>query len=146
MKTLNTILLAVGALVGATVGTPGLYAQTRAVANIPFDFTVSTAKMPAGEYTFKCTSSPCQTLQIVNQETRKSVMVLIHDKNAPQDNDGSNGKVTFHRYEDRYYFASVWTPSGLAAETTPSAQERELRASNGQTQLASVEIPLTETR
>jgi len=146
MKTLNTILLAVGGLVGTTVGTTGLYAQTQAVADIPFDFTVSTANMPAGEYTLKCASTTCNTIQLVNHETRKAVMVLIQDKNGPKDNDGTTGKLTFHRYEDRYYFASVWTPSGLHGQVAPSPLERELRASSGQMQMASVVVPLTETR
>jgi hypothetical protein len=31
----------------------GLLAQTKAVAKVPFDFTVSSVEMPAGEYTLQ---------------------------------------------------------------------------------------------
>ena len=139
MKTLNTILLALGAVVGTT----GLYAQPLAVANIPFDFAVSTVTMPAGEYTLRCASEACNTMQIVNQDTRKSVMVMILDKDMPSGSDKTTGKVTFHRYGDQYCFAGVWTPTGLKGKVAPSRLERELRASSGLTQLASVNIPLT---
>ena len=141
MKTLNTILLAIGAVVGTT----GLHAQT-AVANIPFDFTVSTATMPAGEYMLKCATTTCGAIQITNHDTRKSVMVLVHANNAPYGKDETTGKVTFHRYGDQYYFAGVWTPNGLRGDAAPAPRERELRANRSLTQLASVSIRLTPAR
>ena len=49
MKTLNTFVLAMSA--AAMLGTTGLYAQTGVVADVPFNFTVDTVRMPAGEYT-----------------------------------------------------------------------------------------------
>ena len=57
MKTLKTFVLAMSA--AAMLGTTGLYAQTGVVANVPFNFTVATDKMPAGEYTVQplCTAS-----------------------------------------------------------------------------------------
>jgi hypothetical protein len=141
MKSLNTILLALGALAGTTA----LHAQTAAVANIPFDFTVATASLPAGEYTVKCASSTCSVIRIVNHEKGLSAMVMIRFQNPPKGDNGTS-KLTFHRYGDQYYFAGVWTSGRLSGDVAPSRLERELRASNGLTQLASVNILLNASR
>jgi hypothetical protein len=138
MKTLNTIILALGAVVGTT----GLYAQNKAVANIPFDFTVSTATLPAGEYTLDSASPTRHLIRLVNKETRQSVLVLVSDTNPPKGNAPATGKMIFHRYGDQYFFSAVWTPAGVEGKTIPSKLERELQARNGETQMASVSIPL----
>ena len=139
MKSLNTILLALGALAGTTA----LHAQT-AVVKIPFDFTVAAETMPAGEYTLKCATVTCDTIKFVNRETFKSAVVLMRGKNAPHGNEGASGKLTFHRYGEEYYFAGVWTPSGLHGDVPLSPRERS--ASNGSTQTATVSIPVLGTR
>jgi len=140
MKTLNTLILAVGAVLGTT----GLYAQTKAVANIPFDFTVSSVTLPAGEYTLQSASAAHNLIQIVNHETGKSALILLPDTDAPKGT--AEGRVTFHRYEDRYFFSGVWTPNGLHGRALPGKLERELQASRGERETASLSIPLTAAR
>ncbi len=141
MKTLNTMLLAVAALAGTT----GLYAETKAVAHIPFDFTVSSRSMPAGDYALGCATSSCNVLQIVNKDTRKSVMVQVRDNTPAASNLSAPSAVTFHRYEDQYYFSGLRTP-GANRRAMPSAIERELQATKGDTILAEISIPLTAVR
>jgi hypothetical protein len=138
-KSLNTIILALGA--GAMLGTTGLYAQST-VAKVPFDFTVQSVTLPAGPYALKSMSPTSGTIQIVNLETRKSIMVMAvpsHSAYAPKSTD--TGKLTFHRYGDRYFFSEVWTPNGPRGRVAPSKVERELKANGGE-QMASVGIPL----
>jgi hypothetical protein len=137
MKTLNTMILAIGAVVGTT----GLNAQTKAVANIPFDFTVSSVTMPAGEYTLQSASAARNMIQIINHETGKSALVLLPDTDAPKGT--GTGRVTFNRYEDRYFFSGVWTPDGLRGHAMPGKLEQELQASKGEKEMASLSIPLT---
>jgi hypothetical protein len=54
MKTLKTIILSVGAV--ALLGASGLSAQTKATADIPFEFTAQNTTLPAGEYTMSAAS------------------------------------------------------------------------------------------
>ena len=136
MKTLNNILLALSAT--AVLGTTGLFAQNRAVADIPFEFTVSNVSVPAGEYTLIEQSAQSDMIRIVNDETRKSVMVLaLHT--GTDHSKAATGKVIFHRYGDRYFLAGVWTPNGLDGRVPPSKEERELKSEK---EMASISIPL----
>jgi hypothetical protein len=140
MKTLKTFVLVMSA--AAMLGTTGLYAQIGVVANVPFNFTVATEKMPAGEYTVQTVSTANGVIQMQNVETGKSVLVSapgllsIHKGHA-----GETGVVIFHRYGDRYFFSEVWTPNGLRGRTQPSKLEREIQAGN-RDQVALVSIPL----
>jgi hypothetical protein len=139
MKTLNTIILALGAVVGTT----GLNAQTKAVANIPFEFKVATVTMPAGEYSFQSASPTRHLIRLVNKETHESVLVLVSDTTPPKGKQPANGKVTFRCYAGQYFFSAVWTPDGPEGKAVPSKLERELQARNGVTEMASVSLPLT---
>jgi hypothetical protein len=139
MKTLKTFVLAISA--AAVLGTTGLYAQTGVAANVPFNFTVGTEKMPAGEYTVRPVSTANGVLQMLSVETGKSVLV-----NAPstlsihKGKESELGKIIFHRYGDRYFFSEVWTPYGLKGHAKPSKLEREIAAGNGG-EVALVSIP-----
>ena len=141
MKTLKTFVLAMSA--AAMLGTAGLYAQTGVVANVPFNFTVETVKMPAGEYTVQPLSTANGVIQMLNVETGKSVLVSapaslsIHKGQAAE-----RGMIIFHRYGDRYFFSEVWTPDGVRGRANPSKQEREIQASGAGEQVALVSIPL----
>lgn len=139
MKTLNNMMLALGV---AALAATSLCAQTKAVAKIPFDFTVQAVTLPAGDYTLQKLSTSGDTIQIVNNETRKSVLVMAPGAMAHDGKPTDPGKVIFHQYGDRYFLSEVWTPSGLRGRVMPNKLERELTASNGETQMASVSIPL----
>jgi hypothetical protein len=140
MKTLKTFVLVMSA--AAMLGTTGLYAQIGVVANVPFNFTVATEKMPAGEYTVQTVSAASGVLQIRNRETGASVLVSAQNLLAThQGKDSESGVIIFHRYGDRYFFSEVWTPNGLRGRTQPSKLEREIQAGN-RDQVALVSIPL----
>jgi len=141
MKTLNTILL--GMLLAATLIAPGVFAQTRVAAHIPFDFTVTAVDMPAGDYTLTEMPGGTGLIQITNSETRKSAMVLAPSTESRYKGKTTDGKLIFHRVGDQYFFAEVWTPYGLRGATKPSKLERELVARGTPTELASVSIPLS---
>ena len=142
MKTLNTIVLAWSA--AAMLGGNGLYAQLGAVAKIPFDFTVQTVTLPAGEYSVQRVYQSSDAIRIQNVATGHSALVLAAKPLSKyKGNKKEEGKVVFHRYADRYFFAEVWTPNGgLCGATMPSKLERELQANGGEKQMALVIIPL----
>jgi len=140
MKMLNTIVMAIGTVLGAS----GLFAQTRAVAHIPFDFTVSSVTMPAGEYTLQSASPARNLIQIVNNQTGKSALVLVPDTGEPRRTETA-GRLTFHRYADRYFFSGVWTPDGIRGHAMPSKDEREFEARRGE-EMTSLSLPLIAAR
>ena len=137
MKTLNTFVLAMSA--AAMLGTTGLYAQSGVAANVPFNFTVESARMPAGEYTLTAVNKTSGIIQMLNIETRESILVLAPSLVSTYKGNGE-GKVIFHRYGDRYFFSEVWTPDGLRGHVTPSKLEREIQTSGEK--LALVSVPL----
>ena len=141
MKTLRTLVLAVS--VAAMLGITGLYGQTAVVANVPFNFTVQSVSMPAGEYTLKPISTTSGVLQVLNVESGKSILVKAPSILSTYKGKGSeSGKLIFHRYGNRYFFSEVWTPNGLRGRANPSKLEREIQASSAEKQVALVSIPL----
>ena len=139
MKTLKTFVLAMSTV--AMLGTTGLYAQTGVVANVPFNFTVDTVRMPAGDYTLLPTSHTSGVIQLQNRETGKSALVNAQSTLSAYRSKGQeSGVIIFHRYGDRYFFAEVWTPNGLRGRTNPSKLEREIQANGAD--VAVVSIPL----
>ncbi len=116
LKTFSTF-----ALLAAT-----LFAQSghKVIATVPFDFTVRNHQFAAGSYTV--TSDLGQgTLLIRGDENGSAMFVLTHGgKTGKADR---NGKLVFHRYQDRYFLSEVW-PGGTtcARELHPSKAELEL--------------------
>jgi hypothetical protein len=140
MKTLNSIVLAMSA--AAMLGTTGLYAQSGVVANVPFNFTVETVKMPAGEYTLQTVSTASGVIQMQNAKTGESILVSAPSSLSTHKGQGEeSGVIIFHRYGDRYFFSEVWTPYGIRGSAKPSKLEREIQAGNAE-KLAVVSIPL----
>ncbi len=141
MKTLTNMILALSAV--AVLGTTGIYAQTKAVANIPFQFTVNTVSLPAGEYSLAALPNANGVIKIANLDTRRSVLVMAPATGSTYKGEPTGtGKVIFHRYGDRYFFSEVWSPGGLRGRAQPPKLEQELRASGPGTQMASVDITL----
>ena len=134
MKTLKTIMLALGVV---ALSATGLLAQT-AVANIPFDFNVQNATLPAGNYSLAQLNETSGVLKIMNTDSNKAITVLMLPSNHKRP---ETGKIVFHVYGDRYFLSEIRTPSGRQGYVKPSRTERELQASNG-VQMASLAIPL----
>ncbi len=140
MTKLNAIVLVLGATLGATA----LPAQTKAVVNIPFDFTVSSAVLPAGEYMLLPSEAAADVLRIINTHTGESVSVLAPRSNAGyQANPTAAEAVVFHRYGDRRFFSEVWTRNGMARCAMPGKLERESQLGPREAKLETVLIPLS---
>src|SRR5580698_6988419 len=138
MKTLKTFVLAMSAV--AMLGTTGLYAQIGVVANVPFNFTVENARMPAGDYSLVPLSSTSGVIQLQNRETGKSILVNAPSTLSAYTLKGpETGMIIFHRYGDRYFFSEVWTPNAVGRHAKPSKLERELQATTGK-QVAVVSV------
>jgi len=126
MKTLKTMIVGAGAL--ALLGASGLFAQTRATANIPFEFSAQNTTLPAGEYTMSRPTPGIDLLMIRNEETHKAVLVLAHSNMSEY--KGAPGVVVFHQIGDRYFLAEVKTEA-INGHVLPSRLERELESEGG---------------
>ena len=127
MKTILNIAVATMILVGiVAVNTHAQTGAHKVVANIPFEFTVGKATLPAGRYTVTVMNptSDRKILQIRQIEGRASAMVITNDVAG---DTSENAKLVFHRYGDRYYFAQsqmAGDSTRLAAVTTRSEQKQ----------------------
>jgi hypothetical protein len=148
MKTLKTFVLTMTA--AALLGSTGLYAQDKAVANIPFSFAVADKTMPAGQYTIQQASRSIKGLvRVQSVANGESAMVLASASNASyKTTEKVQAKVIFHRYGDRYFFSEIWTADGgLCGKALPTKLERETRSnSDDPKQMALVSIPVSVGR
>jgi hypothetical protein len=105
-------------------------AQTRLVqGQIPFDFTVGSAQLPAGEYRISYDISGLVTFR--NLEKGKSVAMLV---GADQDAKDNKCKLIFARYGDQYFLKqSACRPANVNFFVPTSGNERlaQEQASNG---------------
>jgi hypothetical protein len=99
-------------------------------ADVPFDFTVGSKKLPAGQYTVD-TSNSNGSLVIRNKETRKAVASISQRFEVGAD---SKPQLVFHRYGNQYFLTKV---VGYASgnELPKSKAEREA-AKAGHDQIA----------
>ena len=130
MKRTIVIAFALAALV--TAGTA--MAQEHAVkANVPFDFSVGNAHVPAGTYTIWSTGST-SLIEIRND----SAKVTIFGSGYASDQNAQNGKLVFDKLGDRYFLREVLC-SAVAmnmelpvskAEKNVQKQQASLRSEN----------------
>jgi hypothetical protein len=108
------------AIVNVAIATAS--AQNIAKANIPFNFRVGTAPMPAGEYRIK----PAQDGVVwISSVDGKSSAVLL-----AQTNDGTSApaKLVFNKYGDHYFLSELLKANGDPEMTfSQSKLEKRLR-------------------
>jgi hypothetical protein len=111
---------------------PGAFAQGYAKANVPFDFKVGSAQLPAGTYTVKVEGQ--NTISIHNGASSAAAMSIAR-REYPR---GTNTELVFHRVGNQYFLAEIWRDSSTDGMIVPTSKqekelEKELRASNGRT-------------
>jgi hypothetical protein len=101
-----------------------LNAQTPALtANIPFDFQMGNARMPAGEYTFHRDANSVLTIRAA--DGRHAAMVLTTP--ATRRDAPTKPSVQFQRYGDAYFLSGLWTASSTDGFAVPqSSKQKEL--------------------
>jgi hypothetical protein len=105
---------------------PGLLAAenppTRGSIDVPFDFYVSGAKLPAGQYTL---DRIIPTYVVLRSKDGKVEQELYFTQTAPAVKDPTL-KVIFAVRDGKYYFAEVWSWYGKSQLTSfvPSASDQ----------------------
>jgi hypothetical protein len=143
MKTLMTTILSAGAVV--FLGASGLYAQTKATAEIPFEFSVQNTTLPAGSYTMSPASASHEVLTIRNVETRQAILVMAPSNPGKYRCATHKNVVVFHRVGDRYFLAEVKTDT-VSGHIVPSKLERELTSEGSGQPMAAVIVPALSVR
>lgn len=143
MTTLRTMILSVGAV--ALMGASGLFAQTKATADIPFAFSAQNTTLPAGHYTLSASPTSRDLMVVRNVETKQAILILAPSSESGYRRADEKNVVVFHQAGDRYFLADVKTDA-VCGHVPPSKLEREL-ASNGVGQsITAVIIPALNAR
>ena len=102
------------------------------IANIPFQFSIGTRSLPAGEYSVRSISydSLNVVLRIQSLDGKTSAMLRTF---AVEGKALDRAKLVFHRYANQYFFAQAWVAgqnTGLEAQKSRAerAAEHELTA------------------
>jgi hypothetical protein len=122
MKKQLFVLLGLGLLlVGASAS-----AQTvNMKVNVPFNFIVSGATLPSGEYTIQGLGTSGNAISIVSADKRARGLALAGRCESLKTSETS--KLVFHRYGDRYFLAQIWTAGNNAGNELPhSRREAEV--------------------
>jgi hypothetical protein len=123
---LMAVLLAPAASFGQSRGGPVCF-------DVPFAFVIAGQQLPAGQY-----SVSLQTGSVVRlfQPNGRNTFTLTHRGGR---SDELGGKLTFHRYGDAYFLASVSVADGgVVHELYPTSTELSLRNHQVETELAVV--------
>ena len=130
IKTLSMLMfLAVVALATAAVSAQS---SRRVVANVPFSFIVGDKEMPAGNYGIQATTPGSGILRITGTENSKTIVRLTSPLHRF---DSNQGKLVFHRYQDQYFLAEIWSAGEadgrqLVKSSREKVMQREQLASN----------------
>jgi hypothetical protein len=94
--------------------------------NIPFAFHVGKATLPAGTYTVYRASSHTGDGYLLRDADGQSKAVF-NTQQAQSHGVIEVSKLEFHRYNDQYFLAGVWSAgNNIGRELQPSRLEREL--------------------
>ena len=119
MKKQLSVLLGMVLLVGMSA-----YAQTLNLkADVPFNFIISGATLPAGEYTIQGLGAGSAIA--VRGPNPKANIVVLSQRCASIDAT-KQSKLVFHRYGDRYFLTQLWvagSDSGRQLAKSPREME-----------------------
>jgi hypothetical protein len=107
------------------------------VANIPFQFNVGKAVLPAGEYRLKPVHP--STFLIQSKDGRQAA--LANTIGVSSSKEGDKGKLVFNRYGNQYFLSKVW-PAGSreGSELLKSRTEIEIAKSMSSPEATTVAV------
>jgi len=139
-------LLAVITIIAVSASAKAQSLDYRLTANIPFDFSVSGKKLPAGKYWVSRAQlgNGDAVVQIRSTDGHQNITRLtIPVITANPMNDGS---LVFHRYGEEYFLSEIWPAGGVTGRELPKSRaERELARKAQVNQIAAMKGPEVET-
>jgi len=132
-------LLAAVLIIAAGASAQAQTLQYKVTANIPFDFTITDKKLPAGKYSIvrAQNSNGDQVLQISsadgNQIMSRLTIPVIGREVVKQ------GVLVFRQHGDEYFLYEIWPAGGQTGRAFPKSRaERELERQGNDTKVARV--------
>lgn len=140
-----TAALLAMAIIAAGVSAQAQSLHYRLTADIPFDFSVSDQKLPAGKYWISRAQETGgdTVLQIKSTDgdsvaTRFSIPIVTF-------NPKKRSELIFHRYGDQYFLSEVWPAGGGTGRAfIKTHSERELQRNARENGVAAVKAPKAE--
>ena len=86
--------------------------------NVPFEFTVGSKTLPAGEYTVRQINS--SRLLIQSRDYHHAVIAMTHDAQAKA--EPKNAQLLFARYGDQYFLYQVFTQGTSRGRELPKSE------------------------
>jgi len=132
-------LLAAVLIIAAGASAQAQTLQYKVTANIPFDFTITDKKLPAGKYSIvrAQNSNGDQVLQISSADgnqimSRLTIPVIGRDV-------VKQGVLVFRQHGDEYFLYEIWPAGGQTGRAFPKSRaERELERQGNDTKVARV--------
>jgi hypothetical protein len=122
-KTLSGFLTAAALIlvVSAPLSAQSIYLN----AGIPFEFTVGSKTLPAGQYSVTSLSTPA-VIRIRGTETNEAVLAMTGPAGGGVSSRDEAPRLVFHRYGNHYVLAQIWSGFAAGYELPMSRTEREL--------------------
>jgi len=119
------VLLAV--VIGLMTTSSAVAQQATVVANVPFDFSVHDATLPAGQYKISETGDHLLSINSVNGKHLFTTINSV-DSATPK----TQSELVFRRYGDQYVLSEIWiAATEIGDSLPPTNRERHLRAGTG---------------
>lgn len=132
-------LLAVFAMIATGVTANAQTLQYKVTANIPFDFTITDKKLPAGKYSIvrAQNSNGDLVLQISSadgQQLLSRLTIPVYARDAAK-----QGVLVFRQYGDEYFLYEIWPAGGQTGRAFPKSRaERDLQRQGNNAKVARV--------
>ncbi len=134
-------LLAVITMIAAIVPAKAQSLQYKLTANIPFDFTITDKKLPAGKYSVVRAqiSNGDQVLLFSSadgQQQLSRLTIPVYARDVMK-----SGVLVFHQYGDEYFLTQIWPAGGQTGRALPKSRaEREIQRQSNDAKVARVAL------
>jgi len=145
VKGFITAALLVMAIITAGASAQAQTLQYKLTVDIPFDFSVSGQKLPAGKYWIGRAQSSIGDTVVQIQSTDMHSVANRFSVPIVTFKSKKRGEVVFHRYDDQYFLSEVWPSGGGTGRAfLKTRAERDLAKSTRDNGIAAVKSPKAE--
>jgi hypothetical protein len=119
-------MLFVVLLVGMTLTVKSAFGQSTARVRIPFDFSIGSSALPAGEYTVSALSAENDAVLAIRSLDGGHQM-FVQTISTESGKTSNENRLIFHRYGDQYFLSQIWVGGQAVGRMLPvSNREREM--------------------
>ncbi|MCM3869517.1 MAG: hypothetical protein ND895_02305 [Pyrinomonadaceae bacterium] len=122
-----TVLMLIGAVaMMAALVSAHAQSSSHIVADVPFEFSVGSKPLSAGEYSVRSITTNGDTVLISSRDSNEAAVRLTNSIQAGV--APAKTTLVFHRYGQRYFLSEIWiSGERTGRQLLKSGQERELQ-------------------